>query len=169
MQHNSPVLAFKNNHAGPSHFVNWVLFHSENIWIDRRIDRRADQARHGTPRTPDDVRKHRCVRHIGLNPRNEWHFKVGRRSVVVPIDCVMTCNEIDSSIAACVNGLGMGMFLSYQVAPRRKSGKLEYVLEAFETEPLPVQIVYPHSKLLSTKVRAFADACIKGMRQVRFD
>lgn len=87
----------------------------------------------------------------------------------MPIECVLTRNEIDSSIAACVDGLGMGMFLSYQVASHRKNGRLKYILEEFETEPLPVQIVFPHSKLLSTKVRAFADACIKGLRQVRFD
>jgi len=125
--------------------------------------------RYGIPRSLEDIRKHRCVRHVGLSPRNEWHFRVGRRNITIPVTSVVTCNEIDSSIAACENGLGLGMFLSYQVAPSRKSGRLRYVLEEFETEPLPVQVVYAHSKLLSTKVRAFVDACVKKLRQVRFD
>src|SRR5919197_5111736 len=35
--------------------------------------------RHGVPRKPDDVRGHNCVRHLGLTPRSEWHFRSGNR------------------------------------------------------------------------------------------
>ena len=56
----------------------------------------------------------------------------------------MSCNEIDSSLNACINGLGLGMFLSYQVALYRKNKQLTYVLEHFEPEPIPVRIIYPH-------------------------
>jgi DNA-binding transcriptional LysR family regulator len=82
---------------------------------------------------------------------------------------VMTCNEIDSALSACTRGIGLGMFLSYQVAPDRKSGDLKYVLEEFETEPLPVHVIYPHTRLMSTRVRAFVDECVKKLRQVSFD
>ena len=68
-----------------------------------------------------------------------------------------------------MNGLGLGMFLSYQVAAARKSGKLECVLEEFEMEPLPVQVIYPHSRLLSTKVRGFVEECVVGLRRIGFD
>jgi DNA-binding transcriptional LysR family regulator len=61
------------------------------------------------------------------------------------------------------------MFLSYQIASDRKAGKLECVLEEFETEPLPVQVVYPHSRLLSTKVRAFVDVCVHRLRRIGFN
>lgn len=125
--------------------------------------------RYGIPLAPEDIRAHRCVRHTGLASRNEWHFRLGRRNVTIPITSVITCNEIDSALNACMNGLGLGMFLSYQTAPYRKSNKLRYVLEEFETEPLPVQVIYPHSRLLSTKVRAIVDACVKRLRQVGFD
>jgi len=37
--------------------------------------------RRGTPRMPDDVRRHDCVRHTGLAPRAEWQFRLGRRIV----------------------------------------------------------------------------------------
>jgi len=81
----------------------------------------------------------------------------------------MTCNEIDSAVDACTNGLGLGMFLSYMVAPYRKSGQLKYVLEKFETEPMPVQVVYPQAKLMSNKVRVFVDECVSKLRRQRFD
>jgi DNA-binding transcriptional LysR family regulator len=123
----------------------------------------------GTPKLPDDIRKHRCVRHTGLAPRNEWHFRVGRRNVSIPIASRISCNEIDSSLDACVSGLGLGMFLSYQVAPFKKAGQLKYVLEQFEPEPTPVHVVYAHSNLLSNRMHAFVDECVEKLRQMRFD
>ena len=125
--------------------------------------------RHGMPLTPNDVRGHRCVRHLGLVPRSEWHFRNGNRQLTVPISSTITCNEIESAIDACISGLGLGMFLSYMVAPHRKSGQLKYVLEKFETEPTPVQIVYPQARLMSNKVRVFVDECVRKLRQTKFD
>jgi DNA-binding transcriptional LysR family regulator len=125
--------------------------------------------RHGVPRTPEDLRKYRCIRHVGTSPRNEWQFQMGRRRLGVPITCVITCNDIDCSLSACADGIGLGMFLSYQAAPYIKSGMLRYVLEKFETGPLPIQVVHPHSRLLSSKVRAFVDACVRTLRSVAFD
>jgi len=125
--------------------------------------------RHGVPETPNDVRKHVCIRHIGLAPRNEWRFRVASRNVVVPISSAITCNDIDSAINACTDGLGLGMFLSYMVAGEGSRGGLTYVLEEFEPEPTPIQVVYPQAKLLSNKVRMFIDECVAKLRTARFD
>lgn len=125
--------------------------------------------RRGVPRTPEDVLKHRCISHMGTSPRNEWQFHMGRRRLAVPVTTVLTSNDFDSCLSACADGLGLGMFLSYQVAPSIRSGKLRYVLEKFEAEPLPIQVVYPHSRLLSHKVRAFVDDCVRTLRGVAFD
>ena len=40
---------------------------------------------------------------------------------------------------------------------------------AFETEAVPVQVVYAQSKLVAGKVRAFVDDCVSKLRQARFD
>ena len=74
-----------------------------------------------------------------------------------------------ASADACVNGHGLGMFLSYQTASYRRERKLAYVLEEFETEPVPVQVVYAQSRLVSGTVRAFVDQCVSGLRKARFD
>jgi DNA-binding transcriptional LysR family regulator len=125
--------------------------------------------RYGVPQVPNDIRKHACIRHMGLVPRSEWQFRIGNRHVSIPITSILTCNEIDSAVNACSDGQGLGMFLSYMVAPNRKNGQLKYVLEKFETEPMPVHVVYPQSKLLSKKVRAFIDECVTQLRPVKFD
>jgi len=125
--------------------------------------------RHGVPKVPNDVRGHSCIRHVVLAPRNEWQFRVGNRQIAVPITSVITCNEIDTAVNACIDGLGLGMFLSYMVAPYRKTGQLKYVLEKFETEPMPVQVVYPQARLMSNKVRTFVDECVGKLRRVKLD
>jgi DNA-binding transcriptional LysR family regulator len=124
--------------------------------------------RAGTPRDLRDLRAHACVRHTGLG-RGDWQFRVGRRTVTVPINAVLTCTDIDSSLEACVSGRGLGMFLSYQAAPYRREKKLSFVLEEFETEPLPVQVVYAQTRLVTGKVRAFVDECVSRLRRIRFD
>ena len=125
--------------------------------------------RHGVPQVPNDIRTHRCVRHVGLVPRSEWHFRVGNRQVSIPINSVITCNDIDSAVNACIDGQGLGMFLSYMVTPNRKNGQLRFVLETFETAPMPVQVVYSQSKLQTNTVRAFVNECVSKLRRARFD
>jgi DNA-binding transcriptional LysR family regulator len=122
--------------------------------------------RFGIPRLPQDLRLHRCVRHTGLSPRNEWSFRVGRRDKAVPINTVMTTNQIDTALAACADGLGLGMFLSYQTQPLLSQRKLRYVLEGFETPPVPLQVVYPHSRLLSATVRTFLDHSVPALQRL---
>lgn len=125
--------------------------------------------RRGIPRVPEDVHAHTCVRHTGLAPRSEWQFRAGRRTVTVPLNALLSCNDIDSSLQACAAGHGLGLFLSYQTAPYRNEKRLRYVLEEFEIEPLPVHVVYPHSRLVSGKVRAFVDECVATLRQAALD
>jgi DNA-binding transcriptional LysR family regulator len=126
--------------------------------------------RHGLPRRPEDIRTHRCVRFTGLAPRAEWPFRVRSRDIGVPIvNDVLVCNEAEVAIESCAEGLGLGSFLSYMVAPLRKSGRLNYVLEDFEIEPLPIQFVYPRSRILSATVRAFAELCVKKLQHLTLD
>ncbi len=124
--------------------------------------------RNGAPKAPSDVKDHRCIRHTILTPRNDWQFRVGQRKATIPITPVLTSNDIESALNACIGGLGLGMFLSYMVAPHLRAGRLICVLEPFEPEPVPVQIVYASSKLISTGVRAFTEFCAKELRQMKF-
>jgi DNA-binding transcriptional LysR family regulator len=121
----------------------------------------------GLPRRPEDLRAHACVSFTGLTPRAEWTFR--SRSPRIALRSVLTCNQADVALAACADGLGLGSFLSYMVAPHVRAGKLKYVLEDFEVEPLPVSFVHPQSRMLSPTVRAFANLCTERLRRARFD
>ena len=124
---------------------------------------------HGRPRVPEELRAHRRVNFTALAPVGEWHFRRGKHQVSVPLIGAHFCNQVDAALELCASGLGLGMFLSYQVRRFEATGKLVRVLERFEPLPLPVHVVYPHSRLLSTRVRAFVDACVETLRQSKFD
>jgi DNA-binding transcriptional LysR family regulator len=109
----------------------------------------------GMPRKPGDLASHRGVVFTGLAPDNEWSFagKPGR----VAVRPALRTNNIDVAIEACLSGHGPGQFLSYQVAPHIRDGRLDAVLGRFAPAPVPIQVVYPHARLLSPNVRAFVD------------
>lgn len=125
--------------------------------------------RRDAPRTPADVAAHRCVDFTALNAGSEWRFHDGRKELAVPVVAAVSSNQVDAALDACVEGLGLGMFLSYQAAPHRAAKRLRYVLEDFEPPPLPVHLVYPHARPMSTRVRAFIDACVADLRGTRFE
>jgi DNA-binding transcriptional LysR family regulator len=113
--------------------------------------------RTGIPREPQDLASRPAVRLTTLGQRDEWEFQEAGRRRMVAVAGPFSCNQTDAAIDACLQGLGFGRFLSYQVQALVDAGKLKRVLQEFETEPLPVSLVYPHARLLSARVRVFVD------------
>lgn len=128
--------------------------------------------RAGTPQRPADLAHHRCLRFLGVTPGAEWEFanpvaaggSIGK-TTRVPIKAVLATNQIDIARDACAKGLGCGAFLDYQVREMLAAGTLRRILTDFEPAPIPVHIVYPHSRLLSSRVRSFVDWAAPRLRQ----
>lgn len=116
----------------------------------------------GTPETPADLAHHRCILFTGLTTSNEWPF--GEPPTRVPIRPVLRTNQFDVALDAVLEGLGVGQFLSYQVEALMAKQKLSRILAKFEPLPVPIQIVYPHARLLSPNVRAFVDIAAARLR-----
>ncbi len=120
--------------------------------------------RRGLPRVPQDLAAHRTILFSGLTAAAEWSF--GAKPVTrIPIRPFFRTNQFDAALDCCLRGLGCAQFLSYQVDHLIVSGKLRRLLEDFEPPPVPVQLVYPHARLLSSNVRAFADAALAALRK----
>jgi DNA-binding transcriptional LysR family regulator len=120
--------------------------------------------RHGLPRVPQDLARFPCIRFTGL-ASGDWEFKVGGKPVRVRVEGAIATNQIDPAIDACVQGLGYGRFLCYQVSALVRAGRLRYVLETHELEPLPVSLVYPQARLVSARLRAFIDWIVPRLRE----
>lgn len=124
--------------------------------------------KHGIPQVPEDLRQHACVRFMGLTLGNEWRFRIGRRTVAIAVTTRFATNQVDAAIAACAQGLGPAMFLSYQVAATVAERKLRHVLAEFELPPVPVNVIYPQARLRSINVRTFVDLAVSALRVTRF-
>ncbi len=105
---------------------------------------------------PGDLHRAPFIRVMGLMPGNRLIFKSEDVAQGVELANVrMTTNQIDAAVMSCIDGLGVGMFLSYQIQEAVAAGKLRLILEAFEPEPLPVSLVYSPTKRVSARTRAF--------------
>jgi DNA-binding transcriptional LysR family regulator len=114
-------------------------------------------ARAGTPARPHALRTHACIRFGGIGATHEWTFADAGRKLTVPVHGPLAANHADALLEACADGLGIGMFLSYQVAPFVAAGRLKLLLADYWPPPVPVSVVYPHAKLLPTRTRLFVD------------
>lgn len=113
-------------------------------------------ARHGTPLHPRELLDANCVRiHPGISA--QWIFREGGRPLPIAVKGNLEFNHIAPAVEACAAGMGFGMFFSYQVLPLVAQGRLTMVLDAFESPPRPVSLIYPHARLLPTRTRAFID------------
>lgn len=110
----------------------------------------------GVPRHPRDLLDANCIRFSGSSGP-WWTFYEGRRQFTVPVKGNLEFNHVGPSLDACVEGMGFGMFISYQVDALVRQKKLKVVLEAFEPPPRPISVVYPHARLLPARTRLFVD------------
>jgi DNA-binding transcriptional LysR family regulator len=120
-------------------------------------------ARRGRPETPADLDRHELIR-SGFAGALDWRFLADGAEQRVALKQRFTTNSADSAIAYAAEGGGLAMVLAYQAADAVAAGRLVVVLQAFERPALPIQFVYPSSRLLSAKVRAFVDLAVKTRR-----
>jgi DNA-binding transcriptional LysR family regulator len=111
----------------------------------------------GLPAHPRELSERPCVRFRGLNPGDSWSFQDAGREISVRTRGSFTCNQAAAAAQACAEGLGFGMFLSYQVEPLVRTGSLQLVLADFELPSIPVSLVYVQDRLVSTRLRALLD------------
>jgi DNA-binding transcriptional LysR family regulator len=111
----------------------------------------------GMPEHPRELSERPCVRFRGISPGDSWTFQDRDREFSVRTRGNFACNQAAAAAQACAEGLGFGMFLSYQVEPLVRAKRLEVVLVDFEPAPLPVSLVYAEARLVSTRLRALLD------------
>jgi DNA-binding transcriptional LysR family regulator len=74
-------------------------------------------------------------------------------------------NTTAAAMDAALDGLGLTCILSYQAEPHVAAGRLQTVLVEYEPTPVPIHIVHPEGRHLSTKVRSFLDHVAEGLRR----
>jgi DNA-binding transcriptional LysR family regulator len=74
----------------------------------------------------------------------------------------LVTNSAEAAIGHAERGGGIALALSYQVVDAVRRGDLRVVLPAYEAPPLPIQLVYPASRLVSATLRAFIELAVEA-------
>jgi DNA-binding transcriptional LysR family regulator len=120
----------------------------------------------GVPRTPSDLATHDTIFGMARSPAREWRFGPSQRGAVVRLSPRLLVDDVETQLQAVLSGRGIARVLSYQVTDQLAAGSLVRLLQQFEPEPLPVQLVTSSRSHLAPKVRAFLDAAERIFRDV---
>jgi DNA-binding transcriptional LysR family regulator len=115
----------------------------------------------GEPKTPEAIASHQTIQFGGAAASPDWRFVRDEKDVRVTPVPRLTTNSADAAIQYAVRGGGLTRVLAYQAADAIKAGRLKILLAKFEPPSLPIHVVYPTSRLLSAKVRAFIDLVVE--------
>jgi DNA-binding transcriptional LysR family regulator len=117
---------------------------------------------HGEPKTPQAIASHATIQFGAMSTPPDWRFVDDGRELRIACTPRLVTNSADAAIQYAEQGGGLTRVLAYQAAAAIKAGRLKIVLEKFEEPPLPIHLVYPTSRLLSAKVRAFVDLVVES-------
>jgi DNA-binding transcriptional LysR family regulator len=123
-------------------------------------------AKHGRPRTPDDLARHNCLGFTLRDTRlaRQWRFvRNGVEATVTPKGN-MSFTDGAALCDAARDGCGLAQMHGYYVDDPLRAGELEPVLEKFKPPVDPIWLVYPQTRHLSPKVRAFIDFMVAQFR-----
>jgi LysR family transcriptional regulator, regulator for bpeEF and oprC len=116
--------------------------------------------RHGTPRVPYDLERHQCVLfRVPTTGRDRpWQFRVDGVNTEIQPEARLRLGDGEALIEAAAAGLGLVQVPDYMAAEAITSGRVAEVLAKHRAPPLPINVVYPTTRMLPPRVRVFIDA-----------
>ena len=114
-------------------------------------------AKRGAPAEPQALSKHDCLVFGGNREPRSWRFRRGGKTVDVVVNGRATINDFELLRQAAVAGHGVARLPATVACPEVKAGRLVRVVEEWDTAEVPLSLVYPSTRHLSPKVRAFID------------
>lgn len=122
--------------------------------------------RAGLPKTPDELMRHRCIRHrLPGGKLYRWEFeRAGQVLVVDPPGAVILDDE-ELMVEAAVQGLGIAYVASPAAAAALKVKQLREVLSAWMPAEETIAVYYPGHRAVPPALRAFLDVVKESGRR----
>jgi DNA-binding transcriptional LysR family regulator len=112
-------------------------------------------AQYGTPQQPQDLTGHNCITLMGLD---HWCFHQGSSTVTVKAKGNFRTDDGEAIRDACIDGIGITINSSWNAYQALLRGELVQVLADYPlASQTAIWAVYPSSRQLAPKVRAFID------------
>lgn len=115
-------------------------------------------ARHGTPKVPDDLRRHRCIRHrLASGKLYRWEFARGVDEVAIEVPGALTLSNNALMVEAAVDELGIAFVPEPVARSELASGRLRALLEDWSPPAPGLCLYYPGHRHVPPALRAFID------------
>jgi DNA-binding transcriptional LysR family regulator len=115
-------------------------------------------SRHGTPKVPEELKQHQCLCYSTNSLTPEWRLqKLDGSPWPVQIAGHLHANNGDVLRVAAIEGAGIAYLPSFIVGADLQAATLVSLMPDFVPQDAAIYAVYPNSRHLSPKVRAFID------------
>ena len=116
-------------------------------------------ARHGTPRTPDELAHHNCLLFAYGAAHSSWRLR--NVDSATEVEVRGSVNNAEMLRQAAIGGVGMAMLPTWLVQEDLDAGKLVAVLTDYQVNPgemdVGIYAVYPANRRGATKIQVFTD------------
>jgi DNA-binding transcriptional LysR family regulator len=116
----------------------------------------------GTPENPQDLFNHNCLllRFPG-SPQYRWTLQTPDGPLTLPVRGRMDADDSDTLFHWALAGRGIVLKPVFEIVDELASGALRPVLPTFPPMPVSLAVVYPHKRLLSSRVKLLADFLVQ--------
>lgn len=118
--------------------------------------------RHGFPRTPDELRTHRCsvFRHPVTGKVAPWYLTVDGKLECWQMAPSFATNDMESEVQAVLAGQVIGQLTSFSAVAHIREGRLVPVLLQHMSAHIGLHMYYGSRAALPKRVRAFLDLAL---------
>jgi DNA-binding transcriptional LysR family regulator len=141
---------------------------ARKLGVSRRVTAASPEylARHGEPKTPQDLKNHNCILYSYLATGSEWHFRSTKGEMKVRVQGTLRTNSAFAIQRALLAHIGIGAPPIWSVKEDLRAGRLVPILTDYAQIPADIHAVYPSSRHVTTKVRLFVDFLKDAFAQV---
>lgn len=116
----------------------------------------------GNPPSLDELSNHRCLVYSLLHDFEHWQLTDAKGEVIkTKIHPYLKSTTGEFIRDAAVEGVGIGLMPSFIVYKEIESGALVPLLTEYKTSQIDAYAIYPQTRHLSQRVRAFVDFLVK--------
>ena len=126
-------------------------------------------ADNGTPRTLDDLQRHKLLIYTYANNPNELRFTRDGQASVVTARGLLESNDGQILRAAALDGMGILVQPTYILYDDIVAGRLVPVLDEWDLPRLTINLAYPSRRHLSAKVRTFIDFIAEHFEKMNYE
>lgn len=166
-QHHDPIKEQLDLVIRGAGYINEKSLKASNLrmklLMKNNIDLYASAAylqKYGEPKSVDELPRHILISFVGSRnflEQEKWQYHYKNKEDIILVTPKFKCNDIESSLIACLSGYGIGKFTEIVVKDALKKQELLPILQKYQWGQHHLYAVYSNQKNLPQRTRLFLD------------